>query len=278
MSAHLRITAWPGGVLPVPPVIWSPVQLDGEWLNVDWSKTSYAHDLAPELYLRDALDVDLADAAAVAEFVQQHGRFAPVHDLDEDLPGLTDAQRQRPRMRGAAEFGRTYARDGHAINRFHVDEVTYRIRVLRRLAAHAVAFRAGDYVHPAWAGVGPTNKSRPVEDQETSAWQHFTESANPALRRFHLRISVDRGGPDYDIGIARPTAYEAAVLQLVNDLIEEVDYRNCAHCGRVFARQIGRSEHYSRSSGVMYCTPSCARAAGVKAYRARKRAEREGKS
>jgi hypothetical protein len=66
------------------------------------------------------------------------------------------------------------------------------------------------------------------------------------------------------------------VLQIVNDLAEDIDYRNCPHCQRVFGRQVGRAQHgQNRRTGVTYCSPSCASAARVKAFRARKRAERE---
>ncbi|MDQ6849555.1 MAG: hypothetical protein M3070_06185 [Actinomycetota bacterium] len=276
--ARLRITAWPGGVVPVPPVLVEPYVLDGEWLllraacELEEPVTYRYDDLGPELYLRDAADVDLADATALLNFTNEHGRFAPRHDLDSDLP----ANSRHPMSRHSAQHGRSHQRPDSADSgvRLHVDEVGWRLRVLRQLTAHAVAYRHGDYVHDVW----PDHQSWPAGwDKEALAWQAFTRFTNAALRPFHARVWVAAGDPDFDIGAADPSSYEAAVLQLVNDLVDDVEYRVCPHCGRLFGRQVGGSQHYSRRSGVTFCTPACARAAGVRSYRARKRAEKESK-
>jgi hypothetical protein len=111
---------------------------------------------------------------------------------------------------------------------------------------------------------------------EVHAWKDFVGFTELALQPFHVRVWVDVGHPDYDIGVPRPTLYQAAVLQIVNDLAEHVDYKDCPHCGRTFGRQVGRAQHgQNRRTGVTYCSPSCASGARVRAYRARKRAERE---
>jgi uncharacterized C2H2 Zn-finger protein len=71
------------------------------------------------------------------------------------------------------------------------------------------------------------------------------------------------------------TFLDAGTLQIVNVLVDEVDLLTCPNCGQVFAQQVGSSSHYARRTGVTYCSPSCATAARVKAYRARKRTERK---
>jgi uncharacterized C2H2 Zn-finger protein len=83
------------------------------------------------------------------------------------------------------------------------------------------------------------------------------------------RVLADGG----DIGDEGATFLEAGVLQIVNDLADEVDYLTCPNCSTIFARQVGGSTHFSRSTGVIYCSPRCATNARVRAYRARKRAE-----
>jgi hypothetical protein len=108
---------------------------------------------------------------------------------------------------------------------------------------------------------------------EADAWREFSYRANQALQVFHVRVrALSEDGEE--IAGHGATFLEAGVLQLVNDLADEVDYLTCPNCGLIFARQVGGSTHYSRSTGVTYCSPSCATAARVKAYRARKRAER----
>lgn len=276
MSTRFRITTWPDEPVPRPVVdVPDTVLRAGEWLvfqSTDWRGTY--RELPAEIYLRDAKDLDVSDLDAIASFVRQHGRIAPSVDLDRDLPGGSGVEI----MRQAARAGRRYERTvddvrGGAL-RVHVDEVVYRLRVLRVLTDHALAYVRGDYEHEAW----PDHAEWPAGlDRDAMAWQHFTNYANAALREFHVRVWADAGDPDFNIGAPRPAVYEAAVLQLVNDLIEEVDYRPCAHCGRIFARQVGRSTQRSRRQGVMYCSPECGRAAAVKAYRERKRKERNGR-
>lgn len=156
----------------------------------------------------------------------------------------------------------------------HVDEVAYRLRILDILGRHAVAYRGGNYLAPVWneAYVKSRRGSSSVRTEE-DAWREFSYHANRALQVFHVRVRVlgERGD---EIGGHRATFLEAGVLQIVNDLSDEVDYHNCPNCDLIFARQVGGSVHRSRRTGVTYCSPSCATSVRVKAYRARKRAER----
>jgi hypothetical protein len=152
--------------------------------------------------------------------------------------------------------------------RIHVDEVGWRLRVLRGLRRHVIAHATGEPVAQLW----PTARS------DVDAWEHFAWHANAALQPFHVRVcAVDHKGQPVGIsGLPLPTAYEAAVLQLVNDLMTHADYKVCAAegCGRVFARQRDRSVHYSRTSGVVYCSRTCANTQTQREYRRRKRVER----
>jgi hypothetical protein len=141
--------------------------------------------------------------------------------------------------------------------------------VLRALRRHVLAHAAGEAVAPLW----------PDARGDEEAWERFSWHANAALRVFHVRVSaVDQRGQHVGIsGLALPTAYEAAVLQLTNDLLIGADFKICAAegCGRAFARQRDRSVHgYSRRSGVVCCSRSCANTQTQREYRRRKRAER----
>jgi hypothetical protein len=270
--SHLRITAWPGGRVEPPPVLVQPCRVEGDWLVYDSLDWRY-QPVPDQLYAFEAKDIVPSDAARVAALSAQVGRLTPLHDLTQDLP-LTAGQHRAALAEFADTFDVPYlppggdaVADGIPAVRVHVMEAAFRLRVLQRLTAHALAYRAGEPVKAAWRNAS----------SDTAAWRLFTRFANAALRPFHVRLWVDNRDPDYDIGAPRPTAYEVAVLQLVNDLATDVDFKVCAAegCGRSFARQRDRSAHgYSRTSGVVYCSRACANTQTQREYRRRKRAER----
>jgi hypothetical protein len=73
---------------------------------------------------------------------------------------------------------------------------------------------------------------------------------------------------------ARVPLYAICALELFNHILDNAQYHTCENerCGRTFVYQQGRSEKgQRRSSGVLYCTPACARATAQREYRRRKR-------
>jgi hypothetical protein len=231
----------------------------------------------PELYTRQARQLDRSNPVPVALEVARTvgGLFAP-EDIGSgyarDLgTGAADGARER----FAARYGRTYESvelEAGRGWRVHVDEIAYRLRVLYMLGRHAVAYRRGDYLVPAWTEMlDPPQRFR----SERQAWEMFSRFIDPALAVFHPRVLVqyEEGHPPGEQGA---TFLEAGALQIVNDLARRADYLTCPNCGTIFARQVGGSTHYSRRTGVTYCTPQCATATRVKTYRARKRAEGNG--
>ena len=271
MHEQLSVTAWPGVAVPVPELTrWPAANLDGELI---WLGPDHTEAVPPaEIYLRQARRTSPGD---VLDFVRSVGGV-PIADRPsggaEDLHNpYVDARQQF-----AAVRGRSYVAPDYVAGRgwvVHLDEVAYRLRVLDVLGRHAVAYRNGDYLAPIWTEASAPLNGRPCKD-EREAWTHFSLVANAALARFHVRLQVTSNDGNEILPLA-PTFLEVGVLQIVNDLADEVDYLSCPHCAQVFARQVGGSTHYSRSTGVTYCSPRCATAARVKAYRARKRAERK---
>jgi hypothetical protein len=152
----------------------------------------------------------------------------------------------------------------------HVDEVGWRLRVLRGLRRHVLTHHAGGDLAALW----------PTATDAAMAWHFFAWNANAALRAFQVRVTPELDGRPVESSGLFPTAYAAAVLQLVNDLLSGAEFKTCAaeHCGRAFTRQRGRSTHYNRATGVVYCSSSCANAQAQREYRRRQRAERKAES
>jgi uncharacterized C2H2 Zn-finger protein len=264
---------WPGEPVPIPRLERYPnAELDGEHIYL-----GNRHELAqppPELYLREARALDPDNPGPVAlDVARRIGGPFLFEDIDRGFPPRDIALAQNgARERFAASHGRFYEPADWSVERgykIHVDEIAYRLRTLYLLGRHAVAYRNGDYLAPAWTGMLTHGTPR----TERAAWATFCQLINPALSVFHTRVRVEYAD-GYNQGDSVPSVLEVGALQLVNDLARQVDYLTCPRCGVVFARQVGGSTHYSRRTGVTYCSPTCATSARVKAYRARKRAER----
>jgi hypothetical protein len=104
------------------------------------------------------------------------------------------------------------------------------------------------------------------------------EAMYPRVDVFAEAPAGDEGGIDvsYNIGFARqPPFFAICCLELFNHIAEGAAYLTCANetCHRLFVRQSGRAQHgQHRLRGVLYCSPSCAKATAQRRYLARKRA------
>jgi hypothetical protein len=277
MDEPLSVTTWPGGPVPVPELERYPdAQLEGDFIYLgDRSETA---EPPPELYLRQASALDRANPGPVAlEIARTVGGVFSPEDISigdaRDIAGAGEG------FRGvfSQNHGRLYEPVDFAAGRgyrVHVDEIAYRLRTLYVLGRHAVAYRRGDYLAPAWQDmvIDVGGELRAVTS-ERDAWGMFSHFIDPALAVFHVRVLVNYAD-DHNLGVKGATFLEAGALQIVNDLTRDADYLICPNCGLIFARQVGQSTHYSRRTGVTYCSPGCATAARVRAYRARKRTER----
>jgi hypothetical protein len=117
-----------------------------------------------------------------------------------------------------------------------------------------------------WITEALSPKSVPLYD--------LSSHLNPALVPFHVRLEPYYFGSDTAVNI-----YQAACLQLANDIAERVEYGRCANekCARLFSRQRGRtqSEQY-RKKGVLYCSTKCARAQAQRQVRRRRKGSPSG--
>jgi hypothetical protein len=140
---------------------------------------------------------------------------------------------------------------------------------VRACTEHVLAYRDGRPLREVWD----------CED-DRDAWLRFTNMTDPALRDFHIRVTIPSDRSElFDAALGRATLYSVAMLQMINDLAEEVPYLTCANetCHRLFARQRGRTEYGGhRMQGVLYCSNTCARAQYQREKRRRDRVARNG--
>jgi hypothetical protein len=265
-KAHqIRITTWPGGPVPIPAVEVNPdVRVRGEFLY--FGRSIALPEPTPvvppdQMYLFEFEDLDLSDVDAVAAFCRRYGRIAPER-LDEDLPEWLYMTRDIF-IHSRERYGRNYesAKERFGRPEVHVDEFTYRVRIIRQLSRHVQAHMRGEGVADSW----------PDCPDDEAAWHRFARFVNAALSPFRVRVEMGAFTPS----LPEVALYSVAVLQMVNDLSEHVDIKVCAaeKCGRTFVRQRGRSSNYSRTKGVMYCSDTCANSQAQREWRRRQRAK-----
>ncbi len=275
-AARLRITIWPGTPVAEPSVTAvQDVRRVDDWLGLRLSSDLSLVPVPSDVALYEVADTDPGDAEAL----QRLAGLGPVRGIGhpyDDLPISGPDAWARVFAEEQGRSGRRQVVDLEAEREsvwqrpemrdrvpVHLDEIGLRIRVLHQAVRHLESHAASRLVWEAW----------PDCHTDLEAWERFTRYANAALQEFHVRVYVDLGDPEIDVGGVYPTLYEVAWLQLINAQVAGETWRRCANetCGRAFLRQRGRGHYYSRSEGVLFCSASCARAQAQRAYRRRNR-------
>ena len=297
MTRQLRMTTWPGTVVPLPefPVDQLEVaELDsGTWFVCADSRPVLKH-LPVDFYLREPLEVPpdwnetgdtgyrLEDLAA---FVREWGRFSDPGDRDlEPIGDRLDQERaSSAKTAGWLRDDIDTLRAGREQALVELDIVP--AEAIKRGAGlkHAakwwpLVLSASDrLVHPVevvdrmWRaqGIGRDVQSYLV-GEDPSLDSGAVDDINYALTPFAVRIVQEKW--------RKPSAYSVMALQIVNALVDRAETRTCRNekCGRVFTRQRGRSQYGEhRTKGVQFCSKSCALAQAKRESRRRRKAEKE---
>ena len=230
--------------------------------------------LAAETYLGDPLRLDINDPDALMTFTETYGVLTQQEWVYLPLVaklGVRDNWTEQARTQLVA--ARPELDDPERWRRrsfFHVGEVAAHLRALRAMVNFWVAFRnddaPGELIN-AWEREGFNTVDL------AHAWRNFDLFTNAALRDFHVRVYVEDTGLQY-----QQPLYSALVLQFVNHVAEQAEYRLCANEAhrdrKLFVRQQGRALHGQyRSEGVRFCSPACAKAQTQREYRRRKRVD-----
>lgn len=243
---------------------------------VEWSAKGARYvDLPPDWVLQEVLETSPDDVAGLM------AEWGPLVTPGRDADGLPVDD--LPVLMGALRYDEATS-SGHAVTvRVPVASAAYRLRVLRALAAHYLAWQDDDGagVVDAWRSSGFDGPSTEVE-----AWWNWERHVNAALGAFPLRVSVvdEADGAEVFGVLTDPvrTTYHVAILQLARLASSGLRVARCANvfCGRAFTRQRTARREWGAGhvQGVKYCSRACAKAQAERERRARKRAESGGES
>jgi hypothetical protein len=276
---------WPDAELPLPRVELRRFNLsESGWLTPEFGTLGFGYPPV-ELHLREMRDVDVADPSELRELCETVG--TPV---DPARPwvgvvsgGVFDKLKAGYAQRTADNIGNqldlpvvewSERGDDLPVDAIHVREVAVRVVFVRLMVEHVRRALAGQPTAPGWQSAGAFNDDfmtthdeaaalargeRPLaeESPETVAWARFAGFLNDGLSEISPRLLTFGIESEPDTGDVH-TSFAAACVQIFNDVRDRQPYRVCEDetCGRLFRRQLGRSEGKNRvrSSGVKFCT------------------------
>jgi hypothetical protein len=232
-----------------------------------------------ETYLKLAA-LDPNDMAGILDFLNKYGELGVRGQYKPDA--LLWSHFVLPSDEEAAELVEAYeyATDavGLATNVETLVEVQWAILFMRDLISAWRVFQGeiDPAVHtwecPLWQHRNGPLDSPPWSPEGPAVLLNsgLGEGLTPFSPTVHHSYEGDQ--PVYLFAGEVPT-WNLCCLELFNHIVEGAVYKTCANetCGREFVRQEGRAEHgQHRTSGVKYCSSTCARAQAQREYRRRK--------
>jgi hypothetical protein len=270
---RFRITTWPGGLIPVPPIPPAKVHL-GDTIYLRFVMEEQPQEPPEELFLREVLDRQPDDPATLVEFTRSWGALT---GWGERAWWLLPPEAEMPELRQAIlKDVRRYAKSTGQNEGFIVrlDVVETHLRALRAMARHWIAWRSDTGPHSvidAWV-----SETGLLVQSEAQAWLCLYRYLNAGLVPFHPRVHLTLDDTPLVSEATQPNLYAAVCLQLANAIADQTTTRICANvnCGRLFIRQRGRSSYNQHRSDAIYCSPQCARAVAARQWRRRNRSDR----
>lgn len=275
-SPRFRITAWPERI-PLPAVLAGTYTLDqsGSALLINVPQRTYwSHG---ETYLA-LYAIDLDDPNQILAFANEYAHLdgAEMRLAYDNAQLIVRAEPDEAALRAQ----RDAVAGGQERSDFFpelLEEFRFAANALRDLtSAWRVASGQADAAEMKWAWF---YGQQPTLEEAAS----FLVVQLPALvRRLHPQLylegsEADNSGVDVVVSAGSPrvrSLFELCAAELYNHIVARPHYKTCANenCERLFIRQRGRAVHGQyRTTGLKYCSASCARAQNQRQYRRRHR-------
>jgi len=213
--------------------------------------------LPDELFLRELRDIDLASELQVLAFVNRYGLMTthlPTYrwaEFEMLLLPFTDFETLQDLVADPADTVRGFSLMAGMLR--NATRVWLAVCEVIPWSAVFSEWEAGLLEHPR---------------DERRAARALEGLLNWGLAPFHAEVRVFLPGDSardenpFEYGGFLPSTFSTICLQIANHMTQEATYHQCGNetCGRFFYRQRGRAEFDQyRTSGVKYCSVSCAR-------------------
>jgi hypothetical protein len=164
-----------------------------------------------------------------------------------------------------------------------IEEFRWGARAIRDLHQAWLSLSTGaDPREQRWANPRMPTPADELAAADYAVRRFFDGTMRDALEGFSPRLWLVDDAPGRPRSVGRSpqpddvTLFEVLVLELFRHIAEGATYKQCANetCGRTFVRQDGGAIHgQSRTTGVKYCSRTCANTVNQRLHRRRREAK-----